>query len=51
VAFLHSHLSRLRVLSIALLAILAVVACNGAPTETETTSLDMAAVSSEVHQA
>ena len=50
-AFLRSHISRLRVLSIALLAVLAVAACNGAPTETETTSLDMAAAGSQVHRA
>jgi hypothetical protein len=44
-------MSRLRVLAIALLAILAVVACQGTPTETQTTSLDTAATTSQVHRA
>ncbi len=50
-AFLQTNISRLRVLAIALLAILAVAACNSAPTETETTSLDMASASSQVLRA
>jgi hypothetical protein len=51
VADLHTPMSRLRVLAIALLAILVVAACQGTPTETQTTSLDMASATSHVIRA
>ena len=48
---LHTPMSRVRVLAIALLACLAVAACQGSPTETQTTSLDTAATTSQAHRA
>jgi hypothetical protein len=47
----HTLMSRVRVLAIALLAIVAVVGCQGTPTETQTTSVDTASVTSHVTRA
>jgi hypothetical protein len=47
----HSPNSRARVLLIAVLAILAVAACQGAPTDDQTTSLDTASGMSTVGRA
>jgi len=47
----HMPMSRVCVPLIALLAILAVVACQGTPTETQTTSLDTASAISHAGRA
>jgi hypothetical protein len=47
----HRLMHRVRVLAIALLAILAVAACQGTPTDTQTTSLDTASATSHVNRA
>jgi hypothetical protein len=44
-------MSRIRILAIAVLAIVAVAACQGAPAETPTTSLDLASATSPANRA